>query len=132
MLDIDSTELASFDERDRLWLERIVKCFDTAPEELVVERVTLGELVERVPCKDNYTFTSEPDSESRDYDDNMWNDLISNIIDHCGGDADRVAKIFVNHFDAEDNYIATYAIEPTPKERDELRNDCEEWRMEEM
>lgn len=132
VLDIDSAELATFDETDRLWLERIVKCFDTAPQELVVKRVTLGELVERVPCRGNYTFTSEPDSESRDYDDNMWNDLISNIIDYCGGDADRVAKTFVNHFDAEDNYIVTYAIEPTPEERDELRNDCEEWRMEEM
>ena len=97
-----------------------------------MERVTLGELGERVPCKDNYAFTAEADSESRDYDDNMWNDLISNLIDYCGGDADRVAKIFVNHFDAKDNYLATYAIEPTPEERDELANDCEEWRMEEI
>ena len=132
VLDIDSAELATFDETDKMWLERIVECFDAKTREIVVRRVTLGELVECVPCRSNYTFTAEPDSESRDYDDNMWNDLVSNLIDYCGGDADRVVKTFVNHFDAEDNYIVTYAIEPTLEEREELANDCEEWRMEEM
>jgi hypothetical protein len=62
----------------------------------------------------------------------MWNDLISNLIDYCGGDADRVIKTFVNHFDAEDNYLATYALELTEGEFEELVNDCEEWRMEEI
>lgn len=132
VLDIDSAELATFDETDKMWLERIVECFDTKTREIVVRRVTLGELVECVPCRSNYTFTAEPDSESHDYDDNMWNDLVSNLIDYCGGDADRVVKTFVNYFDAEDNYIVTYAIEPTLEEREELANDCEEWRMEEM
>lgn len=132
VLDIDSAELATFDETDRVWLERIVECFDAKTREIVVRRVTLGELVECVPCSGSYTFTAEPDSDTRDYDDNMWNDLVSNLIDYCGGDADRVVKTFVNHFDAEDNYIVTYAIEPTLEEREELANDCEEWRMEEM
>lgn len=132
VLDIDSAELATFDETDRVWLERIVECFDAMTREIVVRRVTLGELVEGVPCRSNYTFTAEPDSESHDYDDNMWSDLVSNLIDYCGGEADRVVKTFVNHFDAEDNYIVTYAIEPTLEEREELANDCEEWRMEDM
>ena len=132
VLDIDSTELAAFDKTDKMWLERIVECFDAKTREIVVRRVTLGELVECVPCRSNYTFTAEPDSESRDYDDNMWSDLVSNLIDYCGGDADRVVKTFVNHFDAEDNYIVTYAIEPTLEEREELAKDCEEWRMEDM
>lgn len=132
VLDIDSTELASFDERDRVWLERIVGAMAGEAKQTVVKRVSMRELVASVPCSSNYTFTAEADSELRDYDDNMWNDLVSNIIDYCGGDADRVAKTFVNHFDAEDNYLATYALEPTPEERDELRNDCEEWRMEEI
>ena len=132
VLDIDSTELASFDERDRVWLERIVKCFEAKSSEIVVKRVSLGELVESVPCRGNYTFTAVPDGESRDYDDNMWNDLVSNIIDYAGGDADRVAKIFDNHFDAEDNYLATYALELAEGELEELRSECEEWRMEEI
>ncbi len=132
VLDIDSTELATFDERDRVWLERIVKCFEAKSSEIVVKRVSLGELVESVPCRGNYTFTAAPDAESRDYDDNMWNDLVSNIIDYCGGDADRVVKTFVNHFDAEDNYLATYALELAEGEFEELRSDCEEWRMEEI
>ena len=132
VLDIDSTELASFDEVDKLWLERIVKCFEAETAQVVTKRVTLGELVESVPCRSNYTFTAAPDSESHDYDDNMWNDLVSNIIDYCGGDADRVVKTFVNHFDAEDNYIVTYALDLTDEECDELVNDCEEWRMEEI
>jgi hypothetical protein len=62
----------------------------------------------------------------------MWNDLVSNIIDYAGGDADRVAKTFVNHFDAEDNYLVTYALELAEGEFEELRSDCEEWRMEEI
>jgi hypothetical protein len=132
VLDIDSAELAAFDKTDRVWLERIVECFDAKTREIVVRRVTLGELVECVPCRSNYTFTAEPDSDTRDYDDNMWNDLVSNLIDYCGGDADRVVKTYINHFDAEDNHIVTYAIEPTLEEREELANDCEEWRMEEM
>lgn len=132
VLDIDSTELSSFDETDKLWLERIVECFDAKTREIVVKRVTLGELVECVPCRSNYTFTTAPDGELHDYDDNMWNDLVSNLIDFCGGDADRVAKTFVNHFDAEDNYVVTYALELSDAERAELANDCEEWRMEEM
>jgi GAF domain-containing protein len=132
VLDIDSTELASFDERDRVWLERIVECFGTKAAQIVTKRVTMRELVERVSCRSNYTFTLEPDCESRDYDDNMWNDLVSNIIDYCGGDADRVVKTFVNHFDAEDNYVVTYALELSAEERAELASDCEEWRMEEM
>ncbi len=132
VLDIDSTELASFDEVDKLWLERIVKCFEAETAQVVTKRVTLGELVESVPCRSNYTFTAAPDCESHDYDDNIWNDLISNLIDYCGGDADRVAKTFVNHFDAEDNYIVTYALDLTDEERAELVSDCEEWRMEEI
>jgi hypothetical protein len=62
----------------------------------------------------------------------MWNDLVCNLIDYCGGDADRVAKTLVNHFDAEDNYLETYALELTPEEREELVADCEQWRMEEI
>ncbi|MBO5881919.1 MAG: GAF domain-containing protein [Alistipes sp.] len=127
VLDIDSKELASFDDTDRVWLERIVECFGTKAAQIVTKRVTMRELVESVPCSGNYTFTAEPDSESRDYDDNMWNDLVSNLIDHCGGDADRVIKTFVNYFDAEDNYITTYALELTPAERTELETDCQEW-----
>lgn len=130
VLDIDSTKLAAFDKTDKMWLERIVECFDAKTREIVVRRVTLGELVECVPCRSNYTFTAEPDNESRDYDDNMWNDLVSNLIDYCGGDADRVAKTFVNHFDAEDNYIVTYAIEPTLEEREAIEADCEDWQNE--
>jgi GAF domain-containing protein len=132
VLDIDSKELATFDDTDRVWLERIVECFGTKAAQIVTKRVTMRELVESVPCSGNYTFTAEPDSESCDYDDNMWNDLISNLIDYCGGDADRVIKTFVNHFDAEDNYLATYALELTEDEFEELRSDCEEWRMEEI
>lgn len=132
VLDIDSKELASFDESDRVWLERIVKCFEAKTAQVVTKRVTLGELVESVPCRSNYTFTAAPDCESRDYDDNMWNDLVSNIIDYCGGDADRVVKTYINHFDAEDNYVVTYALELSDAERAELASDCEEWRMEEM
>ena len=89
-------------------------------------------MVGSVSCRSNYTFTSEPDCESRDYDDNIWNDLVSNIIDYCGGDADRVVKTYINHFDAEDNYLVTYALELSAEERAELASDCEEWRMEEM
>jgi GAF domain-containing protein len=132
VLDIDSKELATFDDTDRVWLERIVECFGAKAAQIVTKRVTISELVESVPCRGNYTFTAEPDSESRDYDDNMWNDLVSNIIDYCGGDADRVIKTFVNHFDAKDNYLATYALELTEGEFEELVNDCEEWRMEEI
>ena len=132
VLDIDSMELASFDEVDKLWLERIVECFEAETAQVVTKRVTLGELVENVSCRSNYTFTSEPDCGSRDYDDNMWNDLVSNIIDYAGGDADRVVKTFVNHFDAEDNYLVTYALELSAEERAELASDCEEWRMEEI
>jgi hypothetical protein len=62
----------------------------------------------------------------------MWSDLVSNIIDYCGGDADRVVKTFVNHFDKDDNYIMTYALELSEDEFEELRSDCEEWRMEEI
>ena len=36
------------------------------------------------------------------------------------------------HFDARDNYIVTYALELTDEELEELKNDCEEWRMEEF
>lgn len=132
VLDIDSTELATFDATDRLWLERIVGAMAGEAKQTVVKRVSMRELVASVPCSSNYTITAEADSESRDYDDNMWNDLVSNIIDYAGGDADRVVKTFVNHFDAEDNYLATYALELTEGEFEELRSDCEEWRMEEI
>ena len=132
VLDIDSTALAAFDEVDRVWLERIVRCFEEEKSEVATKSVTLGELVASVPCRDNYTFTATPDGESRDYDDNMWNDLVSNLIDHCGGELDRVLKTYVNHFDANDRYIVTYALELTAEELDELKSDCEEWRMEEF
>lgn len=132
VLDIDSTELATFDATDRLWLERIVGAMAGEAKQTVVKRVSMRELVASVPCSSNYTFTAEADSESRDYDDNLWNDLVSNIIDYCGGDADRVAKTFVNHFDAEDSYLVTYALELAEDEFEELKSDCEEWRMEEI
>ena len=132
VLDIDSTELAAFDETDRLWLERIIECFDAKRCVAAVKRVSMRELVAAVPCSGNYTITSEPDSKSRDYDDNMWNDMVSNLIDYCGGDADRVAKCCVNHFDRDDNYLITYALELTEDELEELKSDCEEWRMEEI
>ncbi len=132
VLDIDSTELATFDATDRLWLERIVGAMAGEAKQTAVKRVSMRELVASVPCSSNYTFTAEADSVSRDYDDNLWNDLVSNLIDHCGGDADRVAKTFVNHFDAEDSYLVTYALELAEDEFEELKSDCEEWRMEEM
>ncbi|MBO7198399.1 MAG: GAF domain-containing protein [Alistipes sp.] len=132
VLDIDSAELASFDDTDKLWLERIVNGWESEQCKMEVRHVALRELLACVPASSNYTFTTAPDSESRDYDDNLWNDLVSNLIDFCGGDADRVAKTFVNHFDAEDNYIASYALELTDDERAELEDDCEGWRMEEM
>lgn len=133
VLDIDSTELAAFDETDKLCLERIVKCLaDGADKESSMKRVSMCELVASVPCSSNYTITTEPDSESRDYDDNLWNDMVSNLIDFCGGDADRVVKCCVNHFDAQDNYIVTYVLELTDAELEELKSDCEEWRMEEF
>ena len=132
VLDIDSTELASFDDTDKLWLERIVNGWESEQCKMEVRRVALRELLASVPASSNYTFTTAPDSESHDYDDNLWNDLVSNLIDFCGGDADRVAKTFVNHFDAEDNYVVTYALELSAEERAELASDCEEWRMEEM
>lgn len=97
-----------------------------------MKHVTLHQLLECIPASSNYTFTAAPDSVSHDYDDNMWNDLVCNLIDYCGGDADRVAKTLVNHFDAEGNYLETYALELTPEEREELMADCEQWRMEEM
>ncbi len=97
-----------------------------------MKHVTLHQLLECIPASSNYTFTMAPDSESRNYDDNMWGDIVCNLIDHCGGDANRVAKTLVNHFDAEDNYLETYALELTPEEREELVADCEQWRMEEM
>jgi hypothetical protein len=62
----------------------------------------------------------------------MWNDLVSNIIDYAGGDADRVVKTYINHFDKDDNYIMTYALELSEDEFEELKSDCEEWRMEEI
>ena len=132
VLDIDSTELAAFDETDRVWLERIVNMPVKSEVAQSVKRVTMHELVECVSHNSNYTFTTAPDSESRDYDDDIWSDLVSNLIDYCGGDADRVVKTFVNHFDAEDNYVVTYALELSAEERAELASDCEEWRMEEM
>lgn len=133
VLDIDSAELAAFDATDKMWLERIVKCLvDEADKETSVKRVSMRELVAAVPCSGNYTITSEPDSESRYYDDNLWKDMVSNLIDYAGGDVDRVVKCCVNHFDRKDNYIASYVLELTPDEYEELRNDCEEWRMEEM
>ena len=97
-----------------------------------MKHVTLHQLLECIPASSNYTFTAAPDSVSHDYDDNMWNDLVSNIIDYCGGDADRVVKTYINHFDAEDNYLVTYALDLSAEERAELVNDCEEWRMEEI
>ena len=132
VLDIDSTELATFDATDRLWLERIVGAMAGEAKQSVVKRVSMRELVASVPCSSNYTFTAEADSESRDYDDNLWNDLVSNLIDYCGGDADRVAKTFVNHFDSEHNYLVSYALDLTEDELEELKSDCEEWRMEEF
>lgn len=132
VLDIDSTELAAFDATDWLWLERIVGAMAGEAKQTAVKRVSMRELVASVPCNSNYTFTAEADSESRDYDDNMWNDLVSNLIDHCGGDANRVVKTCVNHFDAEDSYLVTYALELAEDEFEELKSDCEEWRMEEM
>ena len=132
VLDIDSTEIAAFDASDKMWLERIVATMSGEANQTAVKRVSMRELVAAVPCSGNYTITSEPDSESRDYDDNLWNDMVSNLIDYCGGDADRVVQCCVNHFDRKDNYIASYVLELTPDEYEELRNDCEEWRMEEM
>ena len=132
VLDIDSTELATFDATDRLWLERIVGAMAGEAKQTAVKRVSMRELVASVPCSSNYTFTAEADSESRDYDDNLWNDMISNLIDYCGGDADRVAKTFVNHFDSEHNYLVTYALDLTDDELEELKSDCEEWRLEEF
>lgn len=132
VLDIDSTALAAFDNTDRVWLERIVKCFEEEKSVVTTKRVTLGKLVASVSCRDNYTFTAAPDGESHDYDDNMWNDLVSNLIDHCGGEFDRVLKTCINHFDANDHYIMSYILELTEDELDELKSDCEEWRMEEM
>ena len=132
VLDIDSKELATFDDTDRVWLERIVECFGDKRSIVAIKRVTMRELVAAVPCSSNYTFSTAPDSESRDYDDNMWSDLVSNIIDYCGGDADRVVKTYVNHFDKDDNYIMTYALELSENEFEELKSDCEEWRMEEI
>ena len=132
VLDIDSATLATFDQTDRVWLERIVECFGDKRSIVAIKRVAMRELVAAVPCSSNYTFSTAPDSESRDYDDNLWNDMVSNLIDYAGGDVDRVVKCCVNHFDRKDNYIASYVLELTPDEYEELRNDCEEWRMEEM
>ena len=132
VLDIDSCELAAFDNTDKMWLERIVATMSGEAKQTAVKRVSMRELVAAVPCSGNYTITTEPDSESRDYDDNLWNDMVSNLIDYAGGDADRVVKCCVNHFDRKDNYIASYVLELTPNEYEELCNDCEEWRMEEM
>ena len=126
VLDIDSTELASFDDRDKAWLERIVGTL-TQRQEVDIRRVTLQQLIESVPCSGNYTFTATPNSESHDYDDNMWGDIVSNLIDHCKGNFDMVAKSYINHFDAKDNYIATYALELTNEERRELEDDCNDW-----
>ena len=127
VLDIDSTELATFDNTDKVWLERIVNGREVKEQNKSVISVTLGELVKRVPHNGNYTFTSVPDSESHDYDDNMWSDLVSNLIDHCGGRVECVVKCCVNHFDAEDHYLATYVLELTDDERAELESDCEDW-----
>ena len=132
VLDIDSRELAAFNDVDRLWLERIVGAMVGKVKHTTVKRVTMHELIEAVPCSSSYTITAEPDSKSRDYDDNMWNDMVSNLIDYCGGDADRVVKCCVNHFDNDDNYLITYALELTEDEVEELKSDCEEWRMEEF
>lgn len=89
--------------------------------------VTLHQLIESVPCNSNYTFTSAPDSESREYDDNMWNDIVSNLIDHCDGRFDLVAKSYINLFDSEDNYLESYTLELTEDERKELEEDCNAW-----
>ncbi len=126
VLDIDSTELASFDDRDKAWLERIVGTL-TQRQEVEIRRVTLQQLIESVPCSDNYTFTATPNSESHDYDDNMWGDIVSNLIDHFKGNFDMVAESYINHFDTKDNYIATYALELTNEERRELDDDCNDW-----
>ncbi len=126
VLDIDSTELASFDDTDRVWLERIVGALERK-REVTMRYVTLHQLIECVACNSNYTFSSTPNSESHDYDDNMWNDIISNLIDHCKGNFDMVAKSYINHFDAKDNYVATYALELTNEERRELEDDCNDW-----
>lgn len=132
VLDIDSAEFASFDEVDKMWLERIVECFEAKATKVTTRCVTMHELVESVPHSSNYTFTTEPDSESRDYDDNMWSDLVSNIIDYCGGNADRVLHTCINHFDSEDNYLVTYTLKLSDDELDALKSDCDDWRMEEI
>ena len=132
VLDIDSVDLAAFDETDKMWLERIVNMSEKSEVSETIKRVSLRELVACVPHNSNYTFTAEPDSESRDYDEDLWSDMISNLIEHCGGDAEKIAKCYINHFNADDRYIATYALELTDDEREALDGDCEDWRMEEM
>ena len=89
--------------------------------------VTLHQLIESVPCNGKYTFTEVPDSASHDYDDNMWSDIVSNLIDHCNGRVDLVMKSYINHFDAEDNYLESYALELTEAERRDLEEDCNDW-----
>ena len=92
-----------------------------------MKHVTLSQLIASVPASGNYTFTAAPDSESRNYDDNMWGDIVSNLIDYCCGEFGRVVQSHVNHFDAEDNYLETYALELTEAERIELEGDCTDW-----
>ena len=92
-----------------------------------MKHVTLSQLIESVPASGNYTFTMAPDSDSRNYDDNMWGDIVSNLIDHCGGEFGRVLNCYINHFDAADNYLETYALELTDAERAELEGDCTDW-----
>lgn len=126
VLDIDSTELASFDDTDRVWLERIVGALERK-REVTMRYVTLHQLIESVACNSNYTFSSTPNSESHDYDDNMWGDIVSNLIDHCKGNFDMVAKSYINLFDDEDNFVESYALELTEDERTELEEDCNAW-----
>lgn len=132
VLDIDSTELATFDDTDKMWLERIVNTPKSGSVEETIKYVSLHQLVECVPHSSNYTFTKEPDCESRDYDEDVWSDLVSNLIDHCGGEVEKILKCHINHFDDKGNYLVTYILNPTDKELAELDGDCDDWRMEEM
>lgn len=132
VLDIDSRELAAFDAIDKLWLERIVNISERGKAAESIKHISLRQLVECVPHNSNYTFTKEADSESRDYDENLWSDLVSNIIDYCGGEVNKILKCHINHFDADGNYLVTYLLKPTDEELAELESDCEDWRMEEM
>jgi GAF domain-containing protein len=126
VLDIDSPEIATFDTTDKVWLERIVGALERK-REITIRGVGLQELIERVPCKGNYTFTSSPDSLSHDYDDNMWGDIVSNLIEHCQGRAELVTKSYINHFDAKDNYIATYILELTGDDLEQIEDECNDW-----